>query len=219
MSDLKNGENKIIQGIEQEAISEVEKILKDAETQAEEKKKYAEKQAQSILKEAEQRARSQADSVRKKILSGVQLEVKRRIMRVRDRVLGEILDRVKGEFRKMINTPRYREVLLGWIVEGALGLDAPSIIIKVSREELSVIDNDILNKAEDKVREVTGKKVTFQLSDDDPLSVQGVMLSTEDGRMIFNNMVQTRILRKQREIRKLVYDSLLSENNFFEKGT
>jgi len=216
MSNLKNGENKIIAGIEQEALAEVEKILKDAQKQAEEKKKYSEMQVKSILKEAEERARLQADAVRKKILSGVQLEVKRSVMRVRDRVLGEVLDKVKGEFKKMINTPVYRNALLTWMVEGGVGLDSPSVIVKVSQEEIPIIDNKFLKEAEENVKKITGKDVIFKFSDSDPLSLQGVLLYTEDGRVVFNNQVQTRILRKQREIRKLVYESLFHDETFSE---
>ena len=42
------------------------------------------------------------------------------------------------------------------------------------------------------------------------LKGQGVVLTTMDGRMAFNNQIRTRMLRKQRQIQKQVYDRLFA---------
>ena len=44
------------------------------------------------------------------------------------------------------------------------------------------------------------------------LQAQGVVLTAADGRTAFNNQVPTRMLRRQREIRKLIYDVLFTGN-------
>ena len=41
----------------------------------------------------------------------------------------------------------------------------------------------------------------------EPLESQGIVLTTMDGRMAFNNQVITRISRKRREIQMLIYDA------------
>jgi vacuolar-type H+-ATPase subunit E/Vma4 len=42
----------------------------------------------------------------------------------------------------------------------------------------------------------------------DPLPGQGVVLLGREGRLAYNNQVATRLLRRQTEIRKLIYDTL-----------
>jgi vacuolar-type H+-ATPase subunit E/Vma4 len=53
--------------------------------------------------------------------------------------------------------------------------------------------------------------MTLTLSDTPPLKSQGVVLTAADGRTAFNNQVKTRMLRKQREIRMLIYNALFTD--------
>jgi vacuolar-type H+-ATPase subunit E/Vma4 len=50
------------------------------------------------------------------------------------------------------------------------------------------------------------------LSETLPLKSQGVVLTAADGRTAYNNQVKTRILRKEREIRMAIYNTLFTDN-------
>ena len=52
----------------------------------------------------------------------------------------------------------------------------------------------------------------ISLRDANPLKRQGVVVTAADGRTAYNNQVTTRIQRKEREIRMLIYDKLFADD-------
>jgi len=201
----------LISGIEADAVVEEAKILKAAEAQAAEKKKYAEKKVEAMLKSAGAKAQEQAEIIKKKAVSAVELEIKRRSMRLQGTAVQEILDKAETRLKSMIGGKEYRSILIGWIVEAAIGLDAESAKVNASQAERELIDGELLKDACGRVRSKTGKEVSLTLSGDVPLRGQGVALTASDGRTAFNNQVKTRMLRRQREIRELIYSGLFDD--------
>jgi vacuolar-type H+-ATPase subunit E/Vma4 len=131
---------------------------------------------------------------------------------VRDSLMHEITELVENKLETMIDDPDYPAVLTNWIVEAAIGLDADAATVNASQRERPMIDQAMLERVRNKIQSQTGKQVTLTLSDAPPLKGQGVILTTMDGRMAFNNQVRTRMLRKQRQTQKLIYDAVFTEH-------
>ena len=201
----------LISGIETDARADEGKIIKDAEVQAAEKKKYAEKKIESLLDEARARAQEQAEAARRQIISRADREVKRRSMRLRDVVIQDIMDRVEKRLLPMSGDANYRSILVGWLTEAAIGLDAESALVGASAEELKLIDDELLSEVKERVRSRTGKQAALTISDSPPLQSQGVILTAADGRTAFNNQVKTRMLRSKREIQMLIHNTLFAD--------
>jgi vacuolar-type H+-ATPase subunit E/Vma4 len=211
MQETNNGSEALISGIEKDAKQEAERIIKDAEKRAAELGMYTTKQVDSILKEASEKARVQSEAIKKKVLSGVDIEVNRKSLYMKDKILGDVLGRVREEFRKLIKKPDYKEVLLSWIVEAAVGLGAEEAKVSVSKDEMGLVDAQLLIKAEKQAKKLSGINIKLVISDDLSGTGQGIVLTASDGRTAFNNQVTTRLLRKQREIRDLIYRELFDE--------
>lgn len=211
MESSENDSKALISGIENGAKIEAEQILKEAEKQAEERQKYADKQVESILREAEENSRVQSEAARRHILAGVEIEVKRTAMQIKEKILSETLSRVKEQFRKMINNSQYRTVLLNWIVEAMIGLGVNKAEVNASKKERDMIDKELLTSSEKKVQSLTGARVRLVLSEKPVLGSQGVVLTAEDGRTAFKNQVAVRLLRKQGIIRDMIYERLFGK--------
>jgi len=132
-------------------------------------------------------------------------------LRMRDTLMRDILERVEEKLGSMINDPGYRTVLANWITEAAVGLGADAARINASARELPLIDDRLLAEIKETIRARSGTEVTLTLSDAEPLESQGVVLTTTDGRMAFNNQVKTRMSRKRREIQMLVYNTVFAD--------
>ena len=200
----------LISGIEADARAEEEKIIKEAQIQAAEKQKHSEKKIESLLNDAKNKAKEQAETAKMKIISAAEREVKRCSMRVRDSVVQDIMDRVEKKLSSKITDENYRSVLVNWITEAAIGLGAESAHINASEKERALINDHMLSEITRSIQKQTGKQTTLTLSDVKPLQSQGVVLTADDGRTAFNNQVRTRMLRKQREIRMLIYNTLFN---------
>lgn len=203
----------MIAGIEADARKEEENILKEAEAQAAEKRKYADKKIESLLNDARDKAQAQADAIKAKVISEVELEIKRRRLHDRDTLMRDILNGVEKNLYTKIDDPDYRSVLLHWITEAAVGLDAESAHVNASAKERSLINDSLLTEARKAFQARTGKQITLTLSDSPPLAHQGVVLTAADGRMAFNNQVRTRMARRQGEIQKMIYNALFSKES------
>jgi vacuolar-type H+-ATPase subunit E/Vma4 len=206
-----NEKHPLITGIESKAQEEAEKVIKEAEAQAAERKKYLDKQVSTILREAEEKARVQADFIKSKTLSGVDIEIKRKKLNVRDRMLGEIQGLVKKNLEELIAKESYREVLINWISEAMIGLGAEHAFVNASVQEKNIIDESLLAAAEKKVKIISGRRVKLELSGEPAALSQGVFLMSGDGRTAFDNRVSVRLLRKQREINTLIYKQLFGD--------
>ncbi len=202
----------LISGIESDARTEEQEIIRQAENQAVEKRKYAEKKIESVLEDARKEAQEQAEAAKKKIFSGLKLELKRRSMRIQDSIMQEIKNRAEQKINSVISETSYREVLINWITEAAIGLDTESAQINASEKERTLINERLISETEEKIKTKTGRKITLRLADAVALKRQGVVVTASDGRTAYNNQVKTRIQRKEREIRMLIYEKLFAEN-------
>ena len=210
MEAYDNESRALISGIESDARKEADKILGEAKKRASELRMYTEKQIGSILREAEEKARTQSEAIKKKVLSGVEIEAKRKSLYLKEKIFSEVLSRVKEEFKSLIQTPSYRTVLLNWIVEAAVGLGVDEAIVSTSKNEQHLIDEELLRRAEKQVSDILGKNVKLRLSRNSGTQ-QGIVLTASDGRTAFNNQVATRLLRYQQKIRDLIYTQLFGE--------
>lgn len=198
----------LIAGIAQDAAKEAERVLAEAKKAAAERIKAAQDQAAATLQQAESKAEEQAERTRSQTASSLRMERRRISLKLREQAVQEVLTRVRRRLTEMVGSPQYREVLLAWIVEGAIGLGAAEAAVNASAAERKQIDKKMLQAAEAKVKELTGKKVTLAVASGDPLIPQGVVVKAADGRVEFNNQVATRLQRLQSEIRKQIQDIL-----------
>jgi vacuolar-type H+-ATPase subunit E/Vma4 len=196
----------LIDGIAQDAAREAERILGEAERAAADRKRAAADQARAVLQQGESKAREQAERIRSQADSSLRMEHRRRRLRLQERSVQEVLTRVRQGLARMVGTPEYREVLLAWIVEAAIGLGVREATVNASAAERKQIDKQLLQDAQNRIRELSGRKVSLKPAEGDPLIPQGVVLKAADGRVEYNNQVATRLLRRQSEIRKSIQD-------------
>ena len=201
-------EHELIDGIAEDVAREVERILGEAEKSAADRRASADDQARAVIQQAESKAEEQAERIRSQSSSSLRMERRRKQLRLHEQAVQEVLKQVRQRLAEMVGTREYREVLLAWIVEGAIGLGMAQEAVNASTPERKQIDKKLLQDAESKVKELTGRKVSLTLADGDPLIPQGVVLKAADGRVEFNNQVATRLLRRQSEIRKAIQDIL-----------
>lgn len=210
MDFIDKRKTELLSGLESDAQQEAAKIIANAQKEASERIKYGEKQIVSIRNDAEKKAQQQALQTRRKILAGIDIEVKRKVMHAQEELFRQIINRIEHAFADLVNDPSYRSILLDWTVEAALGLGVSAAVINMSESERNIINQQFLRTTEEMIKEKTGETVSLSLSSDIALKQQGIVLTSSDGRTAFSNQVHTRMQRKLPEMRKLIYDTLQS---------
>jgi vacuolar-type H+-ATPase subunit E/Vma4 len=197
----------LIAGIEADAKEEEERLLAEAGQQAADKRKYGAQKIEAVRADTRLRSEKQAEEIKRRMNSGVELELRRRSLRLHDAILQDLMKRVEERMKTRITTPGYREVLANWMIEAARGLNVDAAIVNSSAAERELIDDTLLREVMEKLE----NKVKLTLSESDPLDLQGVVLSSANGRLAYNNQVRTRIRRHRREINDLVLEALFDE--------
>ena len=205
------GQASLIASIESDVQAEEAKILQDAVEQVSQREQYTDKKIESMSNEARQKAAGQGEMIRSKAISQAELEIKRRRLRARNEIICRIMSMVEQKLGLMISNDMYREVLIGWIVEAALALNINTATISASAEERAVIDESLIDEVQARIQQSGSRSMTIRLADEPASALQGIILTTENGRMAYNNQVKTQLLRRQRDIQRLIHDTLFVE--------
>jgi vacuolar-type H+-ATPase subunit E/Vma4 len=211
MEEGNSGKKLLISGIIEDAEKEAGRIVSEAEQRAKERLESAKKKAARITQEAKDRAAEGSDRIKKSVLSGVEVEVNRREMSVREKAMAQILDRVRKKLSDLKESPEYRKLLSGWIVEATVGLGTDSLLVNGSKAERDLMDEKLLGESMKEVEKLTGRPVRIGLVPDPALGSQGIVVRSADGRTEFNNGIESRLQRKRRTIQKLLYETLFEE--------
>ena len=204
--------NQLIKGIEKDAQNEAQTIIAAAEEVTANRRTSGKLQLDSIMKEAQESAKQRVMEIKRNSSSTIVMEKRRLRLKVRDRIINEVLNLVKERLKKMTGTPEYTAFLQDWIVEAAIGLNLDRATVNASEIERDRIDSQTRKLAEKEFKALTGREIRLEIASELPLPGQGIVLTSPDKRIAFNNQVATRLLRYQSEIRKMISRELFNEN-------
>ena len=210
MNTVDNSKKALLAGLEQDIRKEIETMRSDAQKIAAERRDYYEKQLAQIERESQAKADAQAKAVHKSLLAGIDIEIRRNIMKLREQFFAEILREAENKIAARVSTPGYRDTIVGLIAEAAAGTGSPAARVNASLQERKHIDAAVLKEAEHRAAALTGQAVSLTLDAGAPLTQQGVVATSTDGRTAYDNRIQTRLARKQAQIRSLIYNELFA---------
>ena len=196
-------------------------ILDEADKKAMEIGEAARNEVRSILEEARERAGREASmerrsySVRLERIASREESARRSIdrlaeLRSLDSAYRSVMDEVERRLRARISDPSFSDVLVEWIAEAAIGLDRKEA--KVSFSEKTPVTEEMLRRSEDLVRKETGATLALSL-DTERLSGEGVVLTSMDGKVSYNNQLDVRMRRYSRDIKRIVQEENARQNS------
>ena len=210
MEQQSDDRTSIIHGIISEATREAEGIVREAEKTGQERKDAGASLAARITREAEERASAQILALKRESATRISAAKRRIGLEMRRKIYDTVIEGVTERLAAEIDLPSYKETLVGWIVEAAMGLRADIAAVNSSKPERRLLEK-ILPEAESEIRRLGNQSTKLLLSKEAPLPSQGIMLISQDGKTAFSNQVHTRLARYQTEIRKLVHDRLFRD--------
>jgi len=195
----------LISGIENDAKQEAARILEDVKKTVSDKQLSKEMQIKSIKRDVDKKIEQQLEFIEKNKVSAISVECKRIELKVREKIVSNVSNKIKEKIAEKADSPSYPEILRGWILEAAIGLGEEEAVINGSPKELKIITDSFLRETEKKYNALTGRNVTLKKTEKNPLFAQGIVLSSKDNRTAFNNQVPTRLMRYQSDIMKMIY--------------
>jgi vacuolar-type H+-ATPase subunit E/Vma4 len=212
MERSEQADNELIKGIEKDARNEAQSIIAAAEEITAKRRVSCKLQLDSIRNEAQENARQRVMEIKRNSGSTIVMETRRLRLKVREQIVNQILRLVKERLKEMIGKPEYTDIFRGWIVEAAIGLNLDRATVNASEIERDKLEDQVLKSAEKEFKALTGREIRLEIASEPPLTGQGIVLTSADKRIAFNNQVDTRLLRYQSEIRKMISRELINEN-------
>jgi vacuolar-type H+-ATPase subunit E/Vma4 len=201
-----------LEGISGQAEQEAKEIVQEADRQALEILDGARKQAQKILQDARETGNVQGNIIKTGKLKSLESEGRRIGLKAQEELFTIAINHLKEKIGSLRKRPDYKNILEGWIVEGAQGLER-NIMVNASGYERGLLTEEVLTSAEKEITKLTGKKYIVKLSSDPPVSSPGIFVSAENGRLVFNNLVEARMQRYSKEVRKMIYRYIQAEKS------
>ena len=186
---MSNESNTLVEGIINEAQKRADTIIAEAKAESDRILAEAREEAEK-KKKAERRATELT-------LSTIRLKEESAKRSV------DVMGKVNAAFSSMAGSGELRQALIRWIAEASLGLDMKNAVVSFSH--LAPVDEEMLREAEKLVLASTGSTLSLTL-DDKRCSEIGVVVSSTDGKVSYNNLLSTRIRRYMKDIRKIIQE-------------
>ncbi|MBN2029653.1 hypothetical protein JW824_05355 [bacterium] len=200
MEDQHASSEVLRQEILSQSEKEVQMILDRAGKESQALLDNVREEEKKILADSLQRAKVQADGIRKKILSGVHLEIKRQTLRAREELIENLFQAVEEKLDRFRSEKDYVPFLKKLIIEGILALDGNEIKILPGEKERKILTGAFITQLEKTVQKEYQKKAKLALMKQS-LPEGGVVLVTDDEKMRFDNRFSTRMKRLQNAMR------------------
>ena len=207
---MMSADNPLINGILEDASQKAKDIVRKAE---EECKKIIDEANEKAVKEAELEKRSYSvrlDRIELREESARQNIDRLSELKSLDSAYNLVMKEAEKRLADIVSSADFSRILISWIAEAAIGLDRKEA--KVSFSEKAPVDEGMLREAEKLVKKETGADVSLSL-DSSRVSSPGVILTSIDGKVSYNNQLDVRMRRYSRDIRRIIQEENAGQNS------
>lgn len=196
--------------LEEAVMSEVERdrqrIIKEAEMQArrlrEDVQEEVETQKQERIREAERKAAQ----VKQEAIGAGRLEAKALKMKKREGLIGRVFAEAAEYLADPDHLDAYGEILEGLVKDAVQHLEGrKTLVLRADAEGEAYLDEARM----DYLRDTTNCELTVGKTLTPP--AVGVVVQTPDGRVRYDNTLQTRLERMREQLRPAVYRALMGD--------
>ncbi|MCK4538952.1 MAG: hypothetical protein KAV42_09175 [Candidatus Krumholzibacteria bacterium] len=211
--------DRIVDQIMEDGEKEISSILEKAERTAseilEKARNSADEIAGKILREAEEKG----DLARRRLLSSVNIEVKRAKLKAREEIVSKVNREVESGLADARAEAGYPELLADLIAEAIRWLDGDSFQVYVDRRDLSLLDEKVFRAVREAMatesRDITGLEAMSLEKN----SLGGARVGVPGGKVIFDNTFEARIYRLRDRTRNIIFEEIFESEGSEGSGS
>jgi vacuolar-type H+-ATPase subunit E/Vma4 len=185
-------------------MAQRDEMLEKAETEAKLLLDNGEKEAQRIKSETDRQilniVASVLRGVRDRIIGGIELDSRKRLMITREEVFQQIYIEAEKKLKEITEDKKtYHETLVKLISEAVTSIGGAEFIVSTNDRDLIDLKKN-QKKFESDIQKLTGVKMTLQL-DETPIStIGGVVVKDVSGKKTFFNTLEGRTQKAQAKL-------------------
>ncbi|MBI1173865.1 MAG: V-type ATP synthase subunit E [Sideroxydans sp.] len=190
-------------------------LLARAEKLAAEYRANGQQLRQQILAETNQRlrieeerevlaAKAHAERIYQQRVQAEELNLRGELDRMRWEQVKSVLDGLPARLSALVDETQYFPLLLSWLSEAAQAIERDELIVQVNPHDLPQLRRDWENYAR---QAAPGKQL--QLSTQTIASIGGVLVSSTDGNIRFDNTFEGRMEKLDEMLQRAIADQML----------
>jgi V/A-type H+-transporting ATPase subunit E len=184
---------------------EAEATISVAENQAKETLRVAKEQADRTYQAALAEAKEKAESEKRKIGSVAEVEVRNRLLQVKEELVDEAFEKALVKLKNYVATEEYHSYLLKLIEYIAKKMDQKVLVVEVNAKDKGWLTQDMLKSVSKKLH------VEFRISDQTMDYIGGCRIQSEDGKVVYDGTLDNRLAELKPELRAQVAKTLFGE--------
>ena len=187
-----------------EAREEADHMKAEAQEKADAIRRRAQEQAEAEKRAILERARQDAERLRGQAVATAQLKARSLDLTNREQLLERVFKTVKEKLPEVQKRPDYDRIAAALLREALVQLRVNKAQIKADRTTQRILENGALGDI--------SKELNGQFSSADALEEGiGVVVEAGDGKLHYDNTLETRLDRLQSSLRASVYKVLIGE--------
>ncbi len=187
-----------------EAQDEAEQIQTEAKAKVEAIRQRAQEQAETESKAILERARAEAERLHGQVIASAHLKARTMQLEHREKLLDKVFEAARQKLPVVQQRSDYGKIAAQLLWEAVTQLKAKQAEVRV--------DDATMKSFEAQKLEQISKELNAQLTMGKPLeSGHGVSVEASDGRLHYDNTLESRLERSQNVLRSSVYKVLLGE--------
>jgi vacuolar-type H+-ATPase subunit E/Vma4 len=183
-------------------------VVNEARDKAEWNVKSAQETSKKILDEAVQKAKENYERIvqlgkqsgekeRQKILSTVEMEMKKLTLNSREALIDQAFDGALKKFEEFKKTKQYKDILLTQVISSIRELEGTAFVVDVHKGDSLKISADVLKQLE---KDTKKKGIVVEIREVDS-DLGGVIVHEKNGKISVDNTFASILERKKNEMR------------------
>ncbi len=187
-----------------EARSEADHVVADAKAKADATRQQAQEQAEAARKEILDRAAQEAARIRSQKIAATQLKARTLQLDSREKLLNKVYKAALQELPSVQQWTDYEEIARNLLREAIQQLKARDVTIRADRQTMAHFSERFLQDLSNELK--------VQITLGEPLTKgTGVIVDASNGRLQFDNTLETRLERMWNAMRSQVNHLLMGE--------
>ncbi len=146
----------------------------------------------------------EVEVMKRRILGSAMLEGRKMMLKIKYEIVLNVLNSVEEKLRRIANKEEksidYDKILFNLLKEAITRIDEDEVTVSSNKKDLSYITSN-LKKIESQLSKTLNRKVKLILQKKPKNYIGGVTVQTKDGKKIFNNTLDGRLLSLRDSLR------------------
>lgn len=187
-----------------EVRDEAEQIKAEAKEKADAIRRRGQEQAEQERRAILERAREDAERLRGQAIETAQLQARSQQLANREQLLDRVFQAVRERLAEIPKRPDYDQIVAQLLREAVTDLRVKNGQVQADPVTQKVLEKGVLAEVS---RDVNGEFSSAGLLEEGT----GIIISTADGKLNYDNTLETRLQRLEGSLRAAVYKVLIGE--------